>query len=313
MRKLLLIALVVLLAAALLAASSREERLVYETDSLYHHIIVSDTADTRILRFHRGPAEEALGSSFAQSVISLADPHAIYMTYAKCALSALGLHEKPKRALFVGLGAGSMPRFFANAFPDCAVDVAEIDEKVVEVARRYFFLGDFPNMQVTVADGRIFLRRASEKYDIVFLDAYRDEMIPFHLMTRDFLDELKGKLAPGAVVVSNLAIKDDAQLYPWVLRTYQVSFPTLLETHVPGSINRILVCLQEKSAATPDDLALKARALGEKVAFGFDVASYAAGYKDVSSTQATERVLTDDYAPVNLMWRRKADEKDWEY
>jgi spermidine synthase len=305
--------LFVLVAASLSGASTPLERLVYETDSLYHHIIVSETEDLRILRFHRGPAQEALGSSFAQSVISLGDPNAVYMNYAKCALAATALKPQPRRALFVGLGAGSMPRAFAAAFPDCTVEVAEIDEKVVDVARRYFFLGELPNMKITVADGRVHIRRSQEKYDIVVLDAYRDEMIPFHLMTRDFLEELKGKLADGAVVVSNIAVKDGAQLYPWLLRTYQVSFGTILETRVPRSINKILVCLVPEKAAGREELATKARELGAGISFGFDLGAYAQGYRDVSSSVAAERVLTDDYAPVNLMWRRKADEKDWEY
>jgi spermidine synthase len=289
------------------------ERLVYETDSLYHHIIVSENADVRILRFHRGPARDALGSDFAQSVISLADPYSLHMRYSRHTVVGAALVDQPRRALFVGLGAGTLPKYFARAFPDCQVDCAELDARVVDVAKRYFFLGDLPNLNISVMDGRKFVRKTDAKYDLVFLDAYRDNMIPFHLMTKEFLEEVKARLNPGAVVVSNIAIQTDAQLYPWVLRTYQEAFGTLFEANVPGTINRVLIGKAEKSSATVETLVSKSKELSARLTLGFDLVACAAVFTDSSSRQQTKNVLTDDYAPVNLMRIRKADEKDWEY
>ena len=304
---------IVALVASTAAAAAVEEKLVFETDSLYHHIIVSETSTTRILRFHRGSAQSALGLDFAQSAILLADPYSLHMNYARYAMAAAALVENPRRALFVGLGAGSLPKFFARAYPDCKVDVAELDGKVVEVARKYFFFPDLANLTVTVMDGRQFVRKTDNKYDMVFLDAYRDDMIPFHLMTSEFFEELKGKLSPGGVVVSNIAIQYEAQLYPWVLRTYQNAFETLLEASIPNTINRVLICEPRLEGDKPADFVAKAGTLSTKVQFGYDLAACAAIFKDRSSKQSSKNVLSDDFAPVNLMRIRKADEKDWEY
>ncbi len=304
------LAMVLVLAMTAVAA---EERLLYEVDSLYHHIIVSESSEVRVLRFHRGPAQAALDSEFAQSLISLSDPYSLRMGYAKHAMAATGLLNSPKRALFVGLGAGTLPKFFARAFPECQVDVAELDAKVVEVAHKYFFLPEMPNLHITVMDGRQFVKKSKEKYDLVVLDAYRDDMIPFHLLTRDFLDELKEKLADNAVVVSNIAIQGDRQLYPWVLQTYQSAFATVMEANVPGTINKVLVARTAASAVTSADLAAGAKALASRITFDYDLAACAAAYRDASSKKVIKNILTDDYAPVNLMRLRKADEKDWEY
>ena len=304
------LAMVLVLAMTAVAA---EERLLYEVDSLYHHIIVSESSEVRVLRFHRGPAQAALDSDFAQSLISLSDPYSLRMGYAKHAMAATGLLNSPKRALFVGLGAGTLPKFFARAFPECQVDVAELDAKVVEVAHKYFFLPEMPNLHITVMDGRQFVKKSKEKYDLVVLDAYRDDMIPFHLLTRDFLDELKEKLADNAVVVSNIAIQGDRQLYPWVLQTYQSAFATVMEANVPGTINKVLVARTAASAVTSADLAAGAKALASRITFDYDLAACAAAYRDASSKKVIKNILTDDYAPVNLMRLRKADEKDWEY
>jgi len=313
MRKLALRAALVFLAAAASIAAASDERLIYETESLYHHIVVSENDDVRILRFHKGPAAEALGSDFAQSVISLADPYSLHMQYAKHSMVGAALVESPKRALFIGLGAGTVPKFFARAFPECQVDVAELDAKVVNVARKYFFFPDLANLKVTVMDGRQFVRQSKDKYNLVMVDAYRDEMIPFHLMTFDFLEQVKAKLAPGGVLISNIAIRNDAELYPWALRTYQAAFPTLFEANVPGTINRVLLGFAEKQKLAPHDIELAARGLAGRVSFDYDLVRCAGVYRDVSMARPSKNILTDDYAPVNLMRLRKADEKDWKY
>ncbi len=290
-----------------------EEQIVYETNSLYHHIIVSQTPLLRILRFRKGPAEKALGNPFAQGIISLEDPHELYMSYAKVAIVGAGLVKEPKHALFIGLGAGAIPKFFARAFPDCRCDVAEIDAKVVDVARRYFFFPDLPNVHVTVMDGRMFLKRSKDNYDIIFLDAYRDQMIPFHLMTREFFREVKSKLSPRGILVSNIAVRDTSQLYPWMLRTYQTSFGTVFEARVERSINKVLILWAGKNAAKSSDFVQGAKAVEKTLGIGFSLVGRAALHKDVSTDKTSQRVLTDDYAPVNLMRLRKADEKDWQY
>jgi spermidine synthase len=138
-------------------------------------------------------------------------------------------------------------------------------------------------------------------------------MIPFHLTTKEFLEEVKAKLADNAVVVSNIAIEKDAQLYPWMLRTYQNAFGTLFEGNIPGTINRVLIGKAGKSAFAGKDIVSRSRAMQSKIAMGYDLAGCAGIFRDVSSRQASDKVLTDDYAPVNLMKLRKADEKDWEY
>lgn len=305
--------LVTAILAASLTAFAAGEKLLHEEDSLYHHIIVSETSEVRILRFHKGPAAQALGSDFAQSVISLADPYSLHMRYSKYSMVATTIAQSPRRALFIGLGAGTVPKFFARQYPDCQCDVAELDGKVVEVAKKYFFLPDLPNLHVTVMDGRQFVKKAKDKYDLIFLDAYRDEMIPFHLMTKEFLDEVKAKLAPGGVVISNIAIQRESQLYPWVQRTYQQAFPTLFECGIPMSINRVLIGCAEKQPITARDLVTRAGEVAKKKTFGFDLVECAGAYVDISQKQPSKNILTDDYAPVNLMRIKKADEKDWKY
>ena len=55
-----------------------------------------------------------------------------------------------------------------------------------KVGRRYFGLDDNPRLEVHTADARPFLRRTDERYDLIFVDAYRPPYVPFYLATREF-------------------------------------------------------------------------------------------------------------------------------
>ncbi len=84
------------------------------------------------------------------------------------------------------------------------VDVVDIDPEVIAIAKRYFQVPEDARMRLVAKDGRRFVQEATDTYDLVFLDAYNSDTIPFHLTTREFYQEIKARLTPGGVVVSNI-------------------------------------------------------------------------------------------------------------
>ena len=52
-----------------------------------------------------------------------------------------------ERTLFIGAGGGIGPRAFHMHDPEMAIDVVDIDPKVLELARTHFFLDDSPRAQ----------------------------------------------------------------------------------------------------------------------------------------------------------------------
>ncbi|HEX9533144.1 MAG TPA: spermine synthase, partial [bacterium] len=105
-------------------AGAAEYRVVFEADSVYHHIIVAEDGVARYLRFDRS----------LQSGMYLADPFDSPFLYA--AYMHLGLLFRPQatRVLMVGLGGGSVQKRFRRDYPQMTIAVAELDPKVVEVA-----------------------------------------------------------------------------------------------------------------------------------------------------------------------------------
>ncbi|MEI8082081.1 MAG: fused MFS/spermidine synthase, partial [Actinomycetes bacterium] len=89
-------------------------------------------------------------------------------------------------------------------YPGMTVDAVEIDPVVVDVARRYFGLPDDPRLGVFTTDARRFVQTTDQTYDVVLIDAYYADALPFHLTTAEFLQEVKSRMAPDGVMAYNV-------------------------------------------------------------------------------------------------------------
>jgi predicted membrane-bound spermidine synthase len=119
----------------------------------------------------------------------------------------LGMHFKPdvRRTLMIGGGSYTYPGLFLHDHPEASIDVVEIDPGVTEIARKYFFLEDNPRLRIFHEDGRVFLNRTDETYDVIFVDAFKSYFyIPPHLVTVEAMQRISDALAPDGVVCVNL-------------------------------------------------------------------------------------------------------------
>jgi spermidine synthase len=138
------------------------------------------------------------------------------------------LPRPPARLAILGNAAGTTARAYGRYFPATAVDAVELDGKLTEIGRRWFGLRGRPGLRLITADARPFLRRASRRYDAIFVDAYRQPYIPFYLATREFFSLVRSRLAPGGVVVVNVGHPEgDARLERVLGATMRTAFPTI--------------------------------------------------------------------------------------
>jgi spermidine synthase len=238
--------------------------VIHEADSPFNHIVVSEEPDgARVLQF-------GSGSGVIQSRVNVADPLDLRLKYTRAAMLAWALKPAPRRVLIIGLGGGAMPRFFHHVLPEVVIDVAELDPAVAEVARRYFELPTDSRLIVHVGDGRKFVQDATVKWDLVVLDAYGDSDIPRHLATLEFMNELKARLEPGAVVSGNVWSREDNELYDAMARTWVDAFGALCIVPIEGSSNRIFL------SSTGGDVSAKAiQQAAAALATEFPVKGYA--------------------------------------
>ena len=286
----------ILLLAFSLATFAQAAEVIHKERSLYRNIIVREQDDRRCLLF------TVRRSNRNQSCIDLENPDRLVFPYVRMMFSGLLVNPEPERILMVGLGGGSIPRTFHDLNPDAQQDLVEIDEAVVGVAERFFMFTPNERMRVHVRDARVFVKRAlarGQTYDYVMLDAFTGEYIPEHLLTREFLEEVRGILAPGGVLVANTF--SSSRLYDHETATYKAVFEHLAEVTLPTSLNRILVAYDgEWPAATLIDerAAVLGAAMGR---FGVDMQALAAHMTRELEYDADARLLTDQYAPANLL------------
>lgn len=291
-------ACLLLLAAALPATAG--ERVIHTEKSLYRNIAVTEGSDIRCLKFTSRRRRAA-----RQSCVHLEDPDLLVLPYSSLMFSGLLINPKPRRVLLIGLGGGTLVEVMAQLFPEARIDAVEIDPAVVDVARRYFDFEEPPGTEVTVSDGRVFVRRAlrrEARYDYVMLDAFNGDYIPEHLMTREFLEQCRELLSDDGVLVANTF--SSSRLYDSESVTYEAAFGWLLNVRRPSG-NRIVLAGPGPKPSLRDLARAAAGLEADFARFGIDMAEVAGHVSDRPDWSADARVLTDQYAPANLLQGRQ--------
>lgn len=285
---------------ACLTGWTAEEKVLYENESLYHHIRVSEVDGYRYLSFNRMRGN--------QSAVNVNDPYELKFSYTRASFVAPAfLDREPQSILFVGLGGGSVPRVMAKHYPNAEIDIVEIDPSVVQVAKLYFFFEPTPNMNVFTMDGRRFLRKKPKRYDMIFLDAYDDRSIPFHLTTKEFFEIVKENLTPDGVVAANVWGPRTDQFYLSEVKTYQQVFNHVHSIDAINSNNYILIAHNQNEGMTKAKLIDRIPSLQMRFQFDFSLQAYARTFEDLTYKKIDADVLIDDYAPVNVLRARKAN------
>jgi spermidine synthase len=209
--------------------------------------------------------------------------------------AALLYPPAPKRILMIGLGGGSIPVYLGRFMPDATIDTVEIDPGIIKAAKDYFGIRETPRLRYIANDGRVFLNRNKDTYDVILVDAFLNGYVPFHLLTKEFFTLIKQRLTPGGAAAFN--VHDGTRLFDSTLVTLRAVFPTV-DLYPSGAYETIMVAT---NAPALDNNALKARAdaLQERYKFRFAMTKLAAMRAD-KPPQPKAPVLTDDFAPVNV-------------
>ncbi|HEY0603916.1 MAG TPA: fused MFS/spermidine synthase [Herpetosiphonaceae bacterium] len=151
--------------------------------------------------------------------------------------------------LMIGSAAGTIPKqFLAFYGNDARIDAVEIDPEIVKIGREYFQMEDqsVPNYKVYTEDGRVFLNRSQETYDVIGMDAYHQPYIPFHLTTHEFFTEVDAHLAADGVAVVNAGKPGtDYRLVNALASTMRSVFPQVFILDVPSFGNSIVIGVKQ--------------------------------------------------------------------
>lgn len=296
MRYLLMLLMAAPLAMLTPAQAQAQVKEIHREKSIYRNIVVRERGDRRCLVFavKRGDRN--------QTCMNLRNPKELVFPYVRMSLGGLLVNPDPKRVLMLGLGGGSIPMTLAEMYPEAEFDLVEIDEAVVRVAKDYFRFEDGPRMNVHVVDGRVFVKRAKlqkKSYDFIILDAFTGDYIPEHLMTLEFLEEVKAILDDDGVLVANTF--STSALYDHESVTYAEAFGRFFNFTMPITGNRVIIASE---SGLPDDEVVRARAEALEAPlkpYGVNIDGYPRYMSRGQDWDHNKRPLTDQYSPANLL------------
>ncbi|MFC6824187.1 spermidine synthase [Halopelagius fulvigenes] len=290
-RSLAVAAVLVVAAASGGVGLSATGNVVYHTQTPYQELEVVDRGDTRTLYLDGQP----------HSAMDLDDPNAHVFDYTPYFHLPLLMTDDVDRVLFIGGGGFTGPKRFAAEY-NVTVDVAEIDPEVVDVAKKYFAVEESENLTIHTTGGRQFLQETNRTYDLIVLDAYKKDKVPFQLTTVEFMRLANDRLTEDGVLFANVisapsgpASKFYRAQYKTMSRVFpQVySFPTR-----EGVVVQNIEVVATKNATHVSQAELRAR--NERRNIGIDLSEEISTYRDEEKTGDVP-VLRDDRAPVDAL------------
>lgn len=146
--------------------------------------------------------------------------------YTRYFRGVMNFYPKDKKLdiLVIGLGGGAVVKELADTGHN--IDIVEIDQNVIRIAKSYFDLPTSPNFNYIVSDGRYYIRTTNKKYDMVMVDIVIGSDPSLHLATKEFYEEVKKVLKPDGVVSTNaMGWVKSQELQPIIYKTQKSVFP----------------------------------------------------------------------------------------
>ena len=171
----------------------KDETLVKEKESMYNYLKVNKVGKTTYF------STNALFG--VQSCIN-DDLSLTGMYYDNLLISPYLVKENPK-VLVLGNGTGTYATMMKEYVRcDCEITAVEIDQRIIDLSYEYFQMSK--DVNVVCDDGRNFIARDNNKYDIILVDAYSSISAPFHMTTTEFFTLVKDHLNDDGIMMMNI-------------------------------------------------------------------------------------------------------------
>ncbi|REE68122.1 putative membrane-bound spermidine synthase [Paenibacillus taihuensis] len=212
--------------------------VVWSKDTLYQFVRVTQTADGQTsLIYNEGGGVQSMRRP--NDALNKNDYYDDYLMLPF-------LMEKPEQVLVLGSAGGTIPRLLAKyvkpIYPGLHTTGVEIDPEVIKLDSRFFGLQP-EDAKLVNQDARVFLDNTEERYDIVIVDCYSQQIyIPFHLSTVEFFQTIENHLNPSGLLALNVnAVSTDSRLLQSMEKTLHQAFPFSYVVRARGDYNYILL------------------------------------------------------------------------
>ncbi|MEN2738300.1 fused MFS/spermidine synthase [Microbacterium sp. X-17] len=173
---------------------------------------LSDGSIARVVpsRFTSGYELEVEGTP--QSHVDLDDPthlHFEYVARMGAVIDLLAAPGQPITAVHLGAGGLTIPRYVEATRPGSRQQVLELEPALADLVREQLPLPPGASIRIRIGDAREGIRRLPAALtgaaELVVSDVYAGAQTPAHLTTVEFFTEAARLLAPGGVLMANVA------------------------------------------------------------------------------------------------------------
>lgn len=118
-----------------------------------------------------------------------------------------------KETLMIGGAGYNYPKYFISHYDDKKMDVVEIDGKITEIAKQYFYLDELieeynlnenNRLNLITEDGRTYINKNTKKYDAILNDAFSGQTPAKTLTTLEAAENVKKSLNENGVYLTNI-------------------------------------------------------------------------------------------------------------
>lgn len=264
--------------------------MIYETDSDMNHIMVYEN------EIDNKPARLLWMEGWDRtSSISFTEPEDRYELSSATYLQKFknGIPENKQTAcLMIGGGGYTFPKYLIAHYPQASCDVVEIDGKVTETAKKYFYLRDLIDeyqtdengrLNLITADARVYLNKLDKKYDAIINDAFAGGHPVGTLATDECVANVKRALNENGIYMMNIiATRDDTN------QKFLTSELKTIRKHFDHVV--VIPCTPNVPESNYQNFVLYA----SDSQFTFD--------GEITIDDSNGIILTDDYAPVESMY-----------
>ena len=231
-----------------------------------------------------------VGGSAIQSAMLLAAPHALALAYTRAMMACLLFNPQPRDVLLIGLGGGSLAKFFYRMLPRVRIVALEIDVRVVNAAHRLFHMPiGKRRLRVLVGDGARHVERNPASADLILLDAFVNHRQAPSIRTEAFYRAAARALRPDGVLVINF-MSDDPGLHAYLRRLAVAFAGRVVCLRAIGEDNIIVFAFRDDpGVVTPESLIGRAIALQRE--YGLEFRAFAERLRPLDCVRARGRPL----------------------
>ena len=119
--------------------------------------------------------------------------------------------SKCEHILILGVAGGSIIQTLKNEYKTNAqIDAVEIDYEIIELAKTYFNLTSYTNLNIIIDDASKYIKTTKKSYDLIIVDIFNDNRMPDFLFEDNFWKLIYKKLNNNGLCLFNsmISLKD---------------------------------------------------------------------------------------------------------